>query len=182
MIKAQSLIADNTRRRTHSSRYVGFINIPVTVDLLVRQSDNLLSTSFAYHRSRSTINKHREGFKRPRSRIWTCIVCHICNVIQLPVVKVWSLSLCTHQQGIVLKILISSLNVMLRESFRWIFFLEQIYFSSSGLEAWYFYFKKIEVSKRKSNQRQWTLNKRLWAIVDIDYLVRTCLKSNSNST
>lgn len=115
MIKEQSLIADNTRRRTHSSRYVGFINIPITVDLLVRQSDNLLSTSFGYHRSRSTINKHREGFKRPRSRIWTCIVCHICNVIQLSVVKVWSLSLCTHQQGMVLKILISPLNIIERK-------------------------------------------------------------------
>lgn len=57
MIKALGLIAGNSRRRTHSSRYVRFINIPVAVDLLVRQSDNLLSTSFGYHRSQSTINK-----------------------------------------------------------------------------------------------------------------------------
>lgn len=69
MIKTRGLIAGNSRRRTHSSRYVRFINIPVAVDLLVRQSDNLLSTSFGYHRSQSTINKHEQGFKRPRSGI-----------------------------------------------------------------------------------------------------------------
>lgn len=57
MIKALGLIAGNSRRRTHSSRYVRFINIPAAVDLLARQSDNLLSTSFGYHRSQSTINK-----------------------------------------------------------------------------------------------------------------------------